>query len=190
MLIRNVPKLYCIETIDSIKLANKINNTYGIAKEEGIIQHKKFQNKDNFQDENEKEIDDNYQAEQNDNDNKNIKLNVMIQINSSGEKQKGGVENIEEAIELVTFIKEKCHNLNLIGLMTIGRADYTAGPENFSYMHKCRDTIIDTFPEYNTNNLKLSMGMSNDYQVAIEHGSNSVRVGSSIFGKRNYNTNK
>lgn len=54
-------------------------------------------------------------------------LSVMIQVNSSGEPQKGGVENAEEAIALANHIATSCPHLQIAGVMTIGNADYTAG---------------------------------------------------------------
>jgi PLP dependent protein len=154
LLIKNVKQLSMIETIDTTKLANKVNNTFQSAIEEGIRSN-------------------------------GDTLKVMIQVNSSGEPQKGGVENKEEAIELASFIVNQCSHLKLVGLMTIGRADYTAGPENFDFLKSCRDAVSEALG-VETSSLQLSMGMSNDYVLAIEHGSTSVRVGSSIFGKRVY----
>jgi len=116
-------------------------------------------------------------------------LKVMIQVNSSGEPQKGGVENAGEAVALAQSITADCPHLLLIGLMTIGNADYTAGPDNFSFLSACRHDVA-TALSIEESALELSMGMSGDYKMAIEYGSTNVRVGSTIFGKRNYTASK
>merc|ERR1712086_225273 len=116
-------------------------------------------------------------------------LKVMIQVNSSGEPQKGGVENVDEAIALAQAITSGCPNLTLTGLMTIGNADYTAGPDNFSCLNTCRAAVAAAL-EVDESSLELSMGMSGDYQMAIAHGSTNVRVGSTIFGRRAYAASK
>lgn len=112
-------------------------------------------------------------------------LKVMIQVNSSGEPQKGGVESVEEAVLLAEHIVLKCPCLVFIGLMTIGNADYTAGPSNFTFLAGCRQAVA-TALSLEEASLELSMGMSGDYQTAITHGSTNVRVGSTIFGGRTY----
>jgi pyridoxal phosphate enzyme (YggS family) len=111
-------------------------------------------------------------------------MRVFIQINTSGESQKGGVEMGEEAIELAKHIVSSCPHLLLMGVMTIG--DPTAPPElAFRALAEQRKLICDAMgrPEAS---LELSMGMSGDFEAAIEHGSTNVRVGSSIFGAREY----
>ncbi|XP_058467233.1 pyridoxal phosphate homeostasis protein [Malaya genurostris] len=113
------------------------------------------------------------------------KLNVLIQINTSGEDEKNGTEP-SEAVNLYRFVTEKCPNLNCQGIMTIGRLghDYTAGPNpDFIELIKCHQDICSTF-EKNPTELQVSMGMSGDFVQAIEMGSTIVRVGSSIFGVR------
>ena len=53
----------------------------------------------------------------------------------------GGVENVDEAVALAQAITSGCPNLTLTGLMTIGNADYTAGPDNFSCLNTCRAAV-------------------------------------------------
>jgi pyridoxal phosphate enzyme (YggS family) len=118
-----------------------------------------------------------------DTDNKN-KLGIYIQVNTSGEESKSGVSPGEELIELVSKISAGCTWLSIDGLMTIG----APGDDScFDLLRQCRDEvaiILDRDP----NDLELSMGMSGDFEVAIAKGATSVRVGSTIFGERDYST--
>jgi len=116
------------------------------------------------------------------------KLNIMIQINTSGEEAKNGAPP-SEAVSLAKHVVENCSNLKLLGLMTIGRFDHdiSEGPNpDFQVLIKCREDVAKAL-NINISELELSMGMSNDFEHAIEVGSTSVRVGSSIFGARHYN---
>ncbi|CAG9772861.1 unnamed protein product [Ceutorhynchus assimilis] len=113
------------------------------------------------------------------------KLNVFIQVNTSQEDQKNGI-NPSEVNSLAEYILKDCKNLNLKGLMTIGVYDYdmTLGPNpDFVCLKKCRDDCCKELG-LDWRDLELSMGMSTDYEMAIELGSTNVRVGSSIFGAR------
>ncbi len=114
------------------------------------------------------------------------KLNVHIQVNTSGEESKSGCQPGSEVLELCRHIKEKCSNLNLLGLMTIGaiaRSKATT-PENenedFDALKKEKEVVEKELSVQ----LELSMGMSDDFEGAIEQGSGEVRVGSTIFGER------
>ena len=113
-------------------------------------------------------------------------LSVFIQVNTSGEESKSGVEP-PDAAPLAAFITENCANLKVAGLMTIGMPDYTATPENFECLKKCRSDVAERLGLPDENVLELSMGMSSDFALASEMGSTNVRVGSTIFGARNYN---
>ena len=145
-LIQGVPNLYMVETVDSVKLANKLNTAVGDAEREP--------------------------------------LNVMVQVNTSGEETKFGV-NPEDCLSLAKHIIADCGNLHFKGLMTIGMPDYTSRPENFQCLIECRDKVCDEM-KLNTSDVELSMGMSGDFESAIQMGSDNVRVGSTIFGARNY----
>merc|ERR1719330_1042461 len=109
----------------------------------------------------------------------------MVQVNSSGEETKNGVEESEVA-GLCRIIATECQGLELAGLMTIGAPDYSGcRTEDFEALHRCREevaAVLDRDPA----TLELSMGMSNDFERAILEGSSSVRVGSTIFGARHY----
>lgn len=112
-------------------------------------------------------------------------LRVMVQINSSGEDSKNGVDP-ESCTELCCFIERECAGLQLVGLMTIGAPDYSGcRTEDFETLRQCRREVADALA-ISPEDLELSMGMSNDFERAITEGSTSVRVGSSIFGARDY----
>mmetsp|Transcript_38121 Transcript_38121/g.75601 ORF Transcript_38121/g.75601 Transcript_38121/m.75601 type:complete len:245 (-) Transcript_38121:78-812(-) len=116
---------------------------------------------------------------------KQKKLRVMVQVNSSGEETKNGVEPKETA-ELCRIIAAECEGLDLAGLMTIGAPDYSGcRVEDFQSLHQCRAEAAELLG-VDMAKLELSMGMSSDYENAVREGSTSVRVGSSIFGARYY----
>lgn len=113
-------------------------------------------------------------------------LEVMVQVNTSGEDSKDGVEP-SECLELVSFVVDTCPHLSFVGLMTIGRLGDST-PECFETLAGLRDALL-TNPELSgklppKEAFQLSMGMSGDYELAVRCGSTSVRVGSTIFGKR------
>ncbi|WCJ20214.1 Pyridoxal phosphate homeostasis protein [Euphorbia peplus] len=114
-------------------------------------------------------------------------LKVLIQVNTSGEESKSGVEP-SGCVELAKHV-QSCANLEFSGLMTIGMLDYTSTPENFKTLANCRTEVCKALciPE---EQCELSMGMSSDFELAIEMGSTNVRVGSTIFGAREYPKNK
>ena len=102
----------------------------------------------------------------------NKKIKIFLQVNIGDEDQKSGT-NKNNLIQLVNYCKEI--DLDLIGLMCIPPANID--PENyFDEMNKLNKTL--GFNE-------LSMGMSSDFLTAVKHSSTYVRIGSSIFGKRN-----
>ena len=112
-------------------------------------------------------------------------MKVMIQVNTSGEQEKSGCSP-EAASTLVKYVQEKCPCLQVVGLMTIGEYGYDVsnGPNpDFIRLVECRKDVASKL-DLNENSLELSMGMSTDYEHAIELGSTNVRVGSSIFGHR------
>lgn len=112
-------------------------------------------------------------------------LSVFVQVNTSGEESKHGVEPGEACVALARHVATACPNLRLAGLMTIGMKDYTSRPENFECLMRCRKEVAAALaiPE---EQLELSMGMSGDFESAIEMGSTNIRVGSTIFGARQY----
>jgi len=110
-------------------------------------------------------------------------IDVLVQVNVAGEESKFGISKDEA----MNFIKEisKYRNIKVKGLMTI--APLVSDPEEIRFVFKeLRKIFIDISRE-NIDNIDmdyLSMGMSNDFEVAIEEGANIVRIGTAIFGKR------
>lgn len=149
-LVQGVPSLSMVETVDSAKLANKLNNAVMEAARPP--------------------------------------LNVMVQVNTSGEETKFGVEPAD-CLSLARHIITDCQHLHFKGLMTIGMPDYTSRPENFECLAKCRDEVCEAL-NLDKSAVELSMGMSGDFEAAIEMGSDNVRVGSTIFGARDYSNKK
>eukprot|EP00527_Entomoneis_sp_CCMP2396_P003973 CAMPEP_0198149120 /NCGR_PEP_ID=MMETSP1443-20131203/45140_1 /TAXON_ID=186043 /ORGANISM="Entomoneis sp., Strain CCMP2396" /LENGTH=353 /DNA_ID=CAMNT_0043814049 /DNA_START=69 /DNA_END=1130 /DNA_ORIENTATION=- len=132
--------------------------------------------------------------------NDNKKLRIFVQVNTSGEDSKSGVSSSvdgdinarDEVVELCKAIVQECPALQLQGLMTIG------APGDESCLDRlviCRNQVAAALSsssssdeQYQPPLLELSMGMSGDYEVAIRKGSTNVRVGSTIFGARDYSS--
>ncbi len=112
-------------------------------------------------------------------------LDIFLQVNVGREKVKNGVTP-EEAPGAVKEIKQ-LKNIKLIGLMTI--PPFSTDTENTrGFYKKLRELKESINAELGTNTLtELSMGMSNDYEVAIQEGATYIRVGSAIFGERKRN---
>lgn len=113
-------------------------------------------------------------------------LRVFVQVNTSGEESKSGVEPGEQTVELCRHIREECPHLKLQGLMTIGAiARSQAGGENedFIKLKEEKDNVLKVLG-MKEEELELSMGMSADFEAAVAQGSDEVRVGSDIFGSR------
>jgi len=110
-----------------------------------------------------------------------IPLPVLIQVNISGEGSKEGCAP-EEAVVLINAANQ-CSKVEVCGLMTI--PPFTPDPEkariHFSNLRKLRDRLQQ---ETGTPLPELSMGMSHDFEVAIEEGATFIRVGTGIFGGR------
>ncbi|HHX8332565.1 TPA: YggS family pyridoxal phosphate-dependent enzyme [Vibrio diabolicus] len=109
-------------------------------------------------------------------------LQVLIQVNTSGEASKSGVTEAE-VFELAELIS-RLPNLTLRGLMSIPAnvSDYESQLHEFQKLATLKQTLEAQFPEIDT----LSMGMSGDMTAAIEAGSTMVRIGTAIFGVRDY----
>ncbi|KAK4239186.1 hypothetical protein C8A03DRAFT_43147 [Achaetomium macrosporum] len=116
------------------------------------------------------------------------KLNVHVQVNTSGEESKSGCPPGEDVVSLCRSIVNDCPNLHLLGLMTIGSiarsVATTAENENedFALLREQRDLVAKELGL--DRELELSMGMSEDFEGAIAMGSSEVRIGSTIFGQR------
>lgn len=113
-------------------------------------------------------------------------IDALIEVNSAMEATKSGIA-ADEVKALVTEIAESCENIRICGIMCIPpRAE---NPEDArEYFREARALFEDMktwgLPEERVVAKELSMGMSNDFEVAIEEGATIVRVGSSIFGPR------
>ena len=115
-------------------------------------------------------------------------MDVLIEINSAMEASKSGIA-ADDVKTLVREISEECPNVRVCGLMCI--PPMVESPEdNRPYFRQAKMLFDDMktwdIPEASLAPTVLSMGMSGDFEVAIEEGSTIVRVGSSIFGPRNY----
>ncbi|ROL43161.1 Pyridoxal phosphate homeostasis protein [Anabarilius grahami] len=147
-----VPNLYMVETIDSVKLAEKVNSSW---------QKMRAANTQ--------------------------RLKIMVQINTSGEESKHGLPP-DETVNMVKHVVSQCSALDFAGLMTIGRYGYdlSEGPNpDFQMLLKHRNEVCESL-KIPAEQIELSMGMSNDFEHAIEVGSTNIRVGSTIFGTREY----
>jgi pyridoxal phosphate enzyme (YggS family) len=103
-------------------------------------------------------------------------LNCLLEINSSGESTKHGLEP-EKAIDTYLKIKENLNNINLKGVMTIG-----AHSDNEKEIRKSFRLTYEIFDKLRAYGAKIcSMGMSSDFEIAIEEGSNMIRVGRSLI---------
>ncbi len=116
---------------------------------------------------------------------KNVDVNILIEVNVAEESSKFGLKT-EAVIELVEAIA-KLPNIHIKGLMTV--APFTENAEeNRPYFRNLKQLSVD-IAHKNIDNVTmgvLSMGMTGDYEVAIEEGSTMVRVGTGIFGERDY----
>jgi len=113
------------------------------------------------------------------------KQDILVQVNTSAEISKFGID----PQETIPFVREiaKLNNLQIMGLMTIGM--FTSDE---TIIRKCFQTLRRLFEKIKKENIPgvkmkfLSMGMTDDFEIAIEEGANIIRIGSAIFGARNY----
>jgi len=115
---------------------------------------------------------------------RNIHVNVLIEVNYAGEDSKFGVSK-EEVLPLVKEIADRFRHVHIRGLMTI--APFVDDPEENRPIFKGMHELLLDIKSQNIDNVDmsiLSMGMTNDYIVAVEEGATMVRVGTAIFGER------
>ncbi|KAI5361035.1 Putative pyridoxal phosphate homeostasis protein [Septoria linicola] len=151
-----VPNLWCVSSVDTAKKANELEKgRKSLAEKESLTE----------------------------------KLRVLVQVNTSGEESKSGVEP-KDASELCKHVRDQCPSLQLAGLMTIGAiarsqeaSSAEALNEDFVTLRETRDKVVGELG-IEKEELKLSMGMSQDFEAAISAGSDEVRVGTTIFGDR------
>jgi len=115
-----------------------------------------------------------------------ISMDILLQVNPAQEESKFGLD-IGEAEGLMNDILRECGNINIRGLMCVAPAceDPEEARPYFAEVKKLYDRLAGTNQE-RLDFKYLSMGMSHDYTAAMKEGSNMVRVGSAIFGKRVY----
>jgi pyridoxal phosphate enzyme (YggS family) len=114
-----------------------------------------------------------------------IVANVLIELNIGEEKSKFGIkeENVYDFVKSM----EEFENIKVSGLMTV--APFCENPEDVRWVFKKMKDIYDKISAMNLKNAEmkyLSMGMTNDFEIAIEEGSNMIRIGTAIFGARKY----
>ncbi len=114
---------------------------------------------------------------------KNVIQNVLIEINIGGELSKSGF-TLEQAFDQTIEISKKYSNVCIKGLMAM--LPHTDDESLLKSLCLKMRELFDKLKSYGLAFEFLSMGMSNDYMIAIQNGSNMIRLGSSIFGKRNY----
>lgn len=114
-------------------------------------------------------------------------INCLIQVKISEEDSKHGTE-IENVVNLIKHIAKEHVNIKICGLM--GMAPYFEDKENSRQYFKKLHSVFDDIKSMDIPGVSmrhLSMGMSNDYEIAIEEGATFVRIGTAIFGERVYN---
>lgn len=111
------------------------------------------------------------------------KINVLLQVKIAEEDTKFGLEPMQAREIFGKFLNGNYPNVEIIGLM--GMATFTEDEPQIRKEFGILKTLFDEFSKQKPL-ATLSMGMSGDYSIAIECGANSVRIGSAIFGERNY----
>lgn len=113
-------------------------------------------------------------------------MDILVQVNSAEEESKFGITTAETD-QLIADIAEQCPNIRIKGLMCI--APFEDDPEDvreyFAEVKQIYDKYV-TLKNERVDFEYLSMGMTHDFEVAIEEGSNLIRVGTAIFGYRDY----
>jgi pyridoxal phosphate enzyme (YggS family) len=113
----------------------------------------------------------------------NITAKVLIELNIGGEESKFGI-SINSIYDFVKSM-EQFENIIVLGLMTV--APYSEDPENIRWVFRKMKEVYNNLSKEHYKNVTmnyLSMGMTNDFEIAIEEGSNIVRIGTAIFGAR------
>lgn len=110
----------------------------------------------------------------------NKTIDILIQVNTSNEPQKFGVTS-EDAVKLCNQIS-LLHNIRVKGLMTIARL--TEDKDEIRQSFRSLKNLFDEMKPGRKDFEYLSMGMTHDYDIAIEEGSNMIRIGSALFGER------
>ncbi len=116
--------------------------------------------------------------------NKNLTQKILIEVNVGGELSKSGF-SLDDAFDNIVIISKEFSNLEVVGLMAM--LPHSDNQEYLANLCLKMRTLYDKLKNFGLPFKHLSIGMSNDYLIAIKNGSNMIRLGSQIFGKRNYN---
>ncbi|HQB63434.1 MAG TPA: YggS family pyridoxal phosphate-dependent enzyme [Sedimentibacter sp.] len=117
--------------------------------------------------------------------NSNLTADVLIELNIGEEESKFGI-NEDNVYDFIRSM-EQFENIRVLGLMTV--APFCENPEDVRWVFKTMKNIYSKISIMNLRNTEmkyLSMGMTNDFEIAIEEGSNIIRIGTAIFGARKY----
>lgn len=111
-------------------------------------------------------------------------VNVLVEVNIGNETTKSGIlpDNLTEYLDILTNFRY----INPIGLMTVAPATATVNEQNI-YFEKMFNLLEEGKKRFGNSFCELSMGMSRDYEAAIKHGATMIRLGTALFGERNYN---
>ncbi|MBN2261011.1 MAG: YggS family pyridoxal phosphate-dependent enzyme [Clostridiales bacterium] len=112
-------------------------------------------------------------------------MDILIQLNISNEETKFGIDR--DALDTLLLSISNMANIRVRGLMTM--APYLENPEDTRWIFKKMKEIFEDLKDNEYNNIQmdyLSMGMTNDYMIAIEEGANLIRIGTGIYGERDY----
>ena len=112
-------------------------------------------------------------------------INCLLQIKIAEEEHKFGLDHQDALQLLAKDIRATLPHVSIVGLM--GMASFTENKIQIETEFKKLSTLHQNFVKQHPQLTVLSMGMSSDYTLALDHGSTMVRIGSSIFGARNYN---
>jgi pyridoxal phosphate enzyme (YggS family) len=112
-------------------------------------------------------------------------INCLLQIKIAEEEHKFGLHHQDASLLLAKDIQATLPHVSIVGLM--GMASFTDNKTQIETEFKKLSTLHKEFIKQHPQLTILSMGMSSDYTLALDHGSTMVRIGSSIFGARNYN---
>ena len=112
-------------------------------------------------------------------------INCLLQIKIAEEEHKFGLDHQDALLLLAKDIQATLPHVSIVGLM--GMASFTENKIQIETEFKKLSTLHKNFIKQHPQLTVLSMGMSSDYTLALDHGSTMVRIGSSIFGARNYN---
>ena len=112
-------------------------------------------------------------------------INCLLQIKIAEEEHKFGLDHQDALQLLAKDIQATLPHVSIVGLM--GMASFTENKIQIETEFKKLSTLHQNFVKQHPQLTVLSMGMSSDYTLALDHGSTMVRIGSSIFGARNYN---